>query len=98
MGDFNYPDISWEDHTARHTQSRRFLQCIDGNFLTQVVEEPVRRGVLLDLLLTNRDGLVEDVKVGGSLGCSDRDMVEFRILRGRSKASKQDHNLGLQES
>jgi len=25
MGDFNHPDISWEDHTARHTQSRRFL-------------------------------------------------------------------------
>ena len=26
MGDFNHPDISWEDHTARHAQSRRFLQ------------------------------------------------------------------------
>ena len=28
----------------------------------------------------------EDVKVGGSLGCSDHDMVEFRILRGGSRA------------
>jgi len=26
------------------------------------------------------------VKVGGSLGCSDHDMVEFRILRGGSRA------------
>jgi len=25
LGDFNHPDISWEDHTARYTQSRRFL-------------------------------------------------------------------------
>jgi len=25
------------------------------------------------------------VKVGGSLGCSDGEMVEFRILRGRSR-------------
>jgi len=33
MGDFNHPDISWEDHTARHTQSRRFLQSIENNFL-----------------------------------------------------------------
>ena len=30
IGDFNHPDICWEDHTARHTQSRRFLQSI-GN-------------------------------------------------------------------
>ena len=28
LGDFNHPDISWEDHTARHAQCRRFLQSI----------------------------------------------------------------------
>ena len=50
------------------------------------MEEPTRRGVLLDLVLTTKEGLVEDVKVGGSLGCSDHAMVEFRILRGRSRA------------
>jgi len=76
VGDFNHPDISWEDHTARHTQSRRFLQSIDDNFLMQVVEEPTRRGALLDLVLTNKEELVEDVKVGGRLGCSDHEMVE----------------------
>ncbi|PKU39573.1 rna-directed dna polymerase from mobile element jockey-like [Limosa lapponica baueri] len=43
IGDFNHPDICWEGYTARHVQSRRFLQCIDHNFLTQVVEEPKRR-------------------------------------------------------
>ncbi|GAB0189140.1 mitochondrial enolase superfamily member 1 [Grus japonensis] len=41
--------------------------------------------MLLDLVLTNK-GFVEDVKVGGSLGCSDYEMVEFRILCGRSRA------------
>jgi len=29
---------------------------------------------------------VEDVKVGGRLGCSDHEMVEFRILLGGSRA------------
>jgi len=57
MGDFNQPDISWEDQTARHKQSRRFLQSIDDNFLIQVVEEPTRKGTLLDLVLTNNDWL-----------------------------------------
>jgi len=86
MGDFNHPDISWEDHTARHTQPRRFLQSIDDNFLMQVVEEPTRKGALLDLVLTNEEGLVEDVKVGGRLGCSNHEIMEFRIQRGRSRA------------
>jgi len=86
MGDFNHPDISWEDHTARLTQSRRFLQSTDDNFLMQVVEEPKRRGVLLDLLLMNKEGLAEDAKDGGSLGRSDHEMVEFRILSGGSRA------------
>ncbi|GAB0208110.1 PDZ domain-containing protein 2 [Grus japonensis] len=56
MGDFNHPDICWKGNAARHTQSRRFLQNINDNFLTQVVEEPTRRGVLLDLVLTNKEG------------------------------------------
>jgi len=65
MGDFNHPDISWEDYTARHMPSWRFLQSIDDNFLMQVVEEPTRRGMLLDLVLMNKEGMVEDVKAGG---------------------------------
>ena len=72
-GDFNHPDICWRDNTAGHKQSRRFLERVDDNFLTQVIEVPTRRGALLDLLLTDKEGLV---------GCSDHEMVEFRIPRG----------------
>ena len=35
------------------------------NEVMQVVEEPTRKGALLDLVLTNNEGLVEEVKVGG---------------------------------
>jgi len=58
MGDFNHPDISWADHTARQAQSRRFLQSINDSFLMQVVEEPTRKGALLDLVLTKKEALV----------------------------------------
>ena len=40
--------------------------CRADKFLTQVMEEPTRRGVLLDLVLTNKEGLVEDVKLGAA--------------------------------
>ncbi|GAB0202830.1 hypothetical protein GRJ2_002748600 [Grus japonensis] len=81
MGDFNHPDICWRDNAAECKQSRKFLECVDDNFLLQVTEEPTRRGVMLDLILTNKEGLVGDIKLKGSLGCSDHEMVEFRILR-----------------
>ncbi|GAB0205366.1 hypothetical protein GRJ2_003002200 [Grus japonensis] len=86
MGDFNHPDISCKDNTAGHKQSRRFLEYIDDNFLLQVIEEPMRRGAMLDLVLTNKEGLVGDVKLKGSLGCSDQEMVEFKILRAVRRA------------
>lgn len=73
MRDFNQPDIGWRDNTAGHKQSRRFLECIEDNFLTLVIEKPVRKGTLLDLLtLTNEKDLVENVKAGSSFGCTDQ--------------------------
>ncbi|GAB0179904.1 hypothetical protein GRJ2_000455700 [Grus japonensis] len=41
---------------------------------------------MLDLILTNKEGLVGDVKLKGSLGCSDHEMVEFKILRAARRA------------
>jgi len=54
--------------------------------------------VLLDLVLTNRDGLVEEVKAGGSLVCSDYGMVEFRILCGGSRARSRNTTLDLRRA
>jgi len=50
-------------------------------------EKPTRRGALLDLILTNKEGLIGDVKIKGSLGCSDHEIVEFRIPRAGRRAS-----------
>ena len=47
------------------------------NFLTQMVREPMRKRKLLRMLLVNREGLVRDVKVGGCLGQSDLEMIDF---------------------
>lgn len=59
--------------------------------------EPTRKDVLLDLILTNTKELVRDGEVRGSLGCRSHVMMIFRILR-RDRGSKQNHNLGFQES
>ncbi|KAM9591097.1 uncharacterized protein ACIBXB_006040 [Morphnus guianensis] len=104
VGDFNFPDVCWKYNMAesKQSRSRRFLECVEDNFLTQLVGEPTRGGASLDLLFTNREGLVGDVVVGGRLGLSDHEMIEFLILgevrKGVSKTSTMDFwraNFGL---
>ena len=73
---------AWFQKLVQKKQSRRFLECMGDNFLMQLVRKPMRGAAPLDLLFTNRDGLVRDVEVGGCLGQSDHDMVEFSILGG----------------
>jgi len=70
---------------SRHKQSRRFLECVDNNFLTQVLEM-MTGAVLLD---RNKQGRTfQESRDWGSLGFSDRDMVEFRIMRGEYKGKR----------
>ncbi|KAK4812550.1 hypothetical protein QYF61_008895 [Mycteria americana] len=94
VGDFNLPDVCWKYNTAERKQSRRFLERVADNFLTQLVSEPTREGAPLDLLFTNREGLVSDVMVGGCLGQSDHEMIEFlicgEVARGVSKTATLD--------
>jgi len=71
LGDFNHPDICWKRSTASCRHSRRFLECIDDNFFSQVTDTPSRRDAILDLLVSSVSELIRDIKIGGSLGCSD---------------------------
>ncbi|GAB0183717.1 hypothetical protein GRJ2_000837000 [Grus japonensis] len=46
----------------------------------------MREDALLDLLLTTKEEWVMDVKVGGSLRCSDHESMKFKILREGNNA------------
>ena len=94
----SYLYICWRDNTAGHKQSRRFLECIDDNFLTQMIKKHKRRDTLLDLTLANKEEQVRDVKAGGSLCCSDHGMVKFRIVRGENKANSRITTLSFRRT
>ena len=57
-------------------QCRRFLECIE-NFLSQIIDSPKRREAMMDLLVTNVSELISEVKIQGTLACSDHALVEF---------------------
>lgn len=80
MVDIGHLDICWRDNAAEHQNSKRFLDCVDDSFLFHVVQEPMRKGAMLDLTLTNKEGLVSNARLKGSLGCSDQEMVVVKIL------------------
>ncbi|GAB0189368.1 hypothetical protein GRJ2_001402100 [Grus japonensis] len=58
----------------------------------------MRRGAMLDLVLTNKEVLVGNVKLKGSLGCSDCEIVEFKILRAVRRAHSKLTTLGLRRA
>lgn len=98
MGDFNYPNICWESNAVVNKHSKRFLECIEDNFLMQLLDVLTRSGALLDLLLTNKEDLLRDVTVNGSSGCSDHKITEFEILRGMRKTSSRIKTLDFRRA
>lgn len=59
---------------------------MENNFLRDVVEEPIKRGQLLDLVLTKKEGLIEGVRVGDSLDSSY--MRQWSLWYSRTKEGK----------
>ena len=68
---------------------------VEDNFFVQVLRELTRKGALLDLLFVNRKGLVGKVVIGGCLGHSDHDVVEFQIVGDRRKTSSKTSTLDM---
>jgi len=50
-----------------------------------VIEEPVKRSAMLDLVLTNKEGLVRNRELTGSLGSREHKMVALKIPRAVSR-------------
>lgn len=54
-------DIYWKNNTTVH---KRFVECTDdNNFLTHVINKPMRAGAFLDLTLTSEKDLGRHMKV-----------------------------------
>lgn len=60
--------------TTQHKHSRRFLEHIHS-FLIQVIEGATRRAAVHDFILTNKKGIVDNMKIEGNLSCSDNEIA-----------------------
>ena len=48
-----------------------FAECLEDNFYEQFVKEPTRGGNILDLVITNEQGLMGELRVEAGLASSD---------------------------
>ncbi len=87
FGDFNFPEISWMDESCSKDMthvSSRFLESTREASLIQHITEPTRwrdgqQSNTLDLLFTNKDGLISDMDILPPIGKSDHGTIIFNL-------------------
>ena len=86
-GDFNVPQVDWSNVFSAEPEghySHTLIKCIQDCFLTQHVSKPTifRPGQppsILDLLLTNEEGMVNNLSYMPGLGHSDHIVLQFSL-------------------
>ena len=91
MGVFNFPEICWKNNNTS-VEATRFLEMTRDTFLIQhVKKKKIFTGddqpILLDLILTNEEGMINSIDHNVPLGNSDKEMLEFNF-NFRSKNAK----------
>eukprot|EP00794_Sanderia_malayensis_P011225 gene11225-12404_t len=84
-GDFNIPEINWVDETTAASQTHYasvFMECLRDCFLYQHVKEPThvksnQAKNTLDLILTNEEGMIENLQYNAPIGKSDHVTLDF---------------------
>ena len=87
MGDFNCTEINWESWSVSSSETYpafRFIECLRDNFLFQHVHSTTRHRFgqepsCLDLVLSAKEELIENLKIGDKSGTSDHDSILFNI-------------------
>jgi hypothetical protein len=89
MGDFNFPNIDWDVPRPTDTggPSAKFLECVQGLGLEQLVCEPTRGKNILDLILCTNPRFVHSVDVCCPIN-SDHAVVRAKVIVGRTAPSK----------
>ena len=87
-GDFNIPGIDWTEEIPQANSSSlalKFMDCVRDCFLHQHVKKPTHSRInqaenVLDLVLTNEEGMVDGMKYDTPLGKSDHLVLKFNFL------------------
>ena len=77
MGDFNHPYFCWENNSVWCKGSGYSWSPSMTTFRVRYWTDSPE----VKLMPTSVEEIIKDIKIGGSLGCSDHALLEFVILR-----------------
>ena len=84
IGDFNCPTINWQTDDGGGVFERKLVDCLNDNFLEQVIDEPTRyrngqNPSLLDLIITSEPGIVGGLEIREPFGKCDHCRILFDL-------------------
>ncbi len=87
LGDFNFPEIKWNNGGAVQGNSpsaSSFIDAVNDSFMFQHVDFPTHHrenqtANILDLIFTNEESMVEELTSSSPLGKSDHAVLNFRL-------------------
>ncbi len=74
IGDFNYPNINWETPFTNY-----FSETLAINGLYQIINEPTRYQNILDLVITDSPGFINNLTINPPIKNSDHNTILFQI-------------------
>jgi hypothetical protein len=93
-GDFNTPDIIWEDLTVNNNPNysmllnNTMLDFVNANFLTQLINTPTRNDNILDLVLSTNPDIIYDLETHP--GMSDHNAITYQVNLSVKRQKKPD--------
>lgn len=79
VGDFNIPNIDWQQNCASDNYSNVFLRFCNDSLLQQVITFPTRERNILDLVLTSEVSTLSAVSSFPSFHGADHTFISFSI-------------------
>ena len=88
LGDFNLRGINWVTETSNVNENHidtKFLEAVRDNYLFQHVKQVTRtkenqQDSLLDLILTNEENMIDNIRYLPPLGKSDHLVIQFSLI------------------
>ena len=79
MGDFNYRDVNWNTSDATAPNSKRIVDCLEDNFLTQHVRKATRNDSVLDLVITGEPDIIQEIDMLGRFAKNEHNLLKWSM-------------------
>jgi Endonuclease-reverse transcriptase len=94
LGDFNFKELAC-DKPESLSDDHPFINCMNDNFMHQLVVEPSRNENFLDLIFSSDENIIENVVIREPFGTSDHNIIDFKLVISKIPTDKGVRNFNF---